>query len=59
MLQFAEQLFGVLGLTFNDPITVGTAFKFLCDICLCYLLLSWFVSAMKSLCSMLIGGGRL
>ena len=50
MLQFAEQLFGIMGVNWTEPVTIGVAFRFLCDICLSYLVIMTILNGIKTFC---------
>jgi|GEM_PF-6532165 len=58
MLQFAEQLFGIMGLNFTEPVTVGIAFRYLADVCLSYLIVMTILGGIKAF-SMRFMGGKL
>lgn len=56
MLQIAEQLFGIMGLKFSDPVTIGVAFRFLCDVCLSYLVIMTILDGIKAFSLRFMGG---
>lgn len=56
MLQVAEQLFGIMGVDFTQPVTVGTAFRFLSDLCLAYLVIMTILNGIKAFSLRFMGG---
>lgn len=56
MIQFAEQLFGIMGVDFTQPITIGVAFRFLSDICLSYLVIMSILNGIKTFSLKFMGG---